>query len=249
MLATYRFETRSLLRDRLGLLTPTDELDRWINSARREAAELTGCLERLIPGQSPFGAQSQPGLAVPGGPMPGQSAVNSFQTIVGQERYPFDFGSQFLRKLNTGLDQIIDVISVSVMWGNNSSMRPSLNWMAWEDFQAYCRAYAVLVTSYPLAWSTDGDGENANVWLFPVPSQATEMEWQVTATPAPLNTTSDPELLPRTFQRAIKFGAAKLALLGSNRYAQAANMETLFLRSLGISRNASDRGKTTRWYG
>ena len=43
----------------------------WVNEARTDAAKITGCIRRLITGQSAFGASAQAGQAVPGAMQPG----------------------------------------------------------------------------------------------------------------------------------------------------------------------------------
>lgn len=255
-LAQYITETRAILRDRAGLFTPESDLINWINSARREAAELTGCLRCLVPGASSFGGGAQPGSLIPGGATPGalpdsdpnaiqSQTTNTFQTIPGVEKYSFKFANEYLRQTHAGVDSIIDVIDIAVSWG---ATRPSMSWMPWDDLQAYGRAYNVGVFSYPMIWSTDGDGENANVWLFPCPQTYDEMEWDCTATPKELYTDGDYEAIPRSFQKAIKFGAAKLAYMGSQRFGIADLMQDQFLRNLGITRAASDRGKVQNYY-
>lgn len=255
MLAAYENDARYLLRDTgQNPFIPTAQLDRWINTARRTAVKLTGCIRELITGQSPYGAMAQPGNMTPGAIVPGMlpdndpgaglASTNSFMTIPNVELYPFDFGNQYLRQQTSGLDGIIDVIDVAVSWG---ASRPALDWWPWDELQAYARSYNVETFSYPGIFSTNGDGERAKVWLFPGPSTATEMEWDVFALPAILANDSSPEAIPPAFREAIKYGAASLALLNS-RPQMAAVYYQQFLDSLGVSRLTSDRGKTGSYY-
>ena len=83
--------------------TSKPQLTRWANEARRNCAKRTGCIRRLITGQSAFGASAQPGFAVPGGMQPGAlpgafpqagsgtygAVQNAMMTIPGVERYPY----------------------------------------------------------------------------------------------------------------------------------------------------------------
>ena len=106
--------------------------------------------------------------------------------------------------------------------------RPTLDWQPWMDFQAYCRAYAVLNTSYPSIWSVYNDGTQGEIWMFPVPSQAGEIELDAICTPKDLNSDADAEAIPDAFHDAIKYGAASLAFMTSQRYSQAQVMENQF---------------------
>jgi hypothetical protein len=255
----YLNDTAALLKDQSFLFSSVAQLTRWINVARRDAAKQTGCIQRLITGQSAFGASAQAGTFLPGGAQPGSlpgafpnaSAVgavqNAFTMMVGVERYPFQgFANPQLQAQHAGCKSIIDVASISVNWGG--AVRPSPDWLPWEDFQAQLRAYATLVTSYPSVWSVLNPGENGELWLFPVPSTANEMEWLVYAVPTDLVTDSDYDAIPDGFRESIKYKAAELIYLSSQRFAQAQIMQGLFMSSLGLSTLASDRGKISSNY-
>lgn len=255
ILAEYENDTRYLLRDTgSNPFIPNQQLDRWINVARRTASKLTGCIRVLISGQSAYGVQAQAGNMTAGGAvagmLPGASpgailaSTNSFMTVAGVEMYPFSYLNQFLRQQYEGLDGVIDVIDVAVSWG---ASRPALDWWPWSDLQAYARSYNVGTFSYPGIFSTNGDGERGNLWLFPGPSLATELETDVFALPTLLGDQNSPEAIPEAFREAIKYGAASIALLNS-RPSMAQVYYQLYLQSLGVSRLTSDRGKTSSYY-
>lgn len=255
-LTDYRIETNDLLRDSGNLFFSVAQINRYINKARQEVAKRTGCIRILIPGQAPFGNSSIAGTAIAGGAQAGVESVSTFQTISGVEKYPFSFANPYVRKWNAGVKGIIDVIDVAVSWGG---IRPALSFLPWDDLQAYARSYNVGVTSYPFFWSTNGDGERAQVWLFPVPNMGVpvaqqvqgsqgEMEWDTICVPKPLYSDTDIEAIPEPFQQEVSFFAAHLALLGAQRYGAANIMLDLFNDHLGIDRVASDRGKTASYY-
>ena len=258
-LSNYLSETADLLHDQSFLFTSKNQLTMWVNEARRQVAQRTGCLRRLVTGQSAFGASAQPGAAVPGGMQPGAlpgafanaasvgASQNACQTIPNQERYPYQgFFNPFVQAQYAGIKGIIDTISCSVNWGG--TVRPSLSWMPWDDLQAYARAYANLQSSYPYYWSVYDDGENGEIWMYPAPSTYGEIELDTFCVPKDLYTDDDYDAIPGGFANAVKFGAAKLAFLTSYRYAQADVMEGIFAERLGISRVAVDRGKSN-YYG
>ena len=205
----------------------------------------TGCINLLATGMSPTGNQAQPGRwSLVDLPLVSQ-LLTPFQTIVGQEKYPFSMALAQIQNANAGIEYVTDITSLAISWG---SMRPALNYMPWDDFQAYARSYNYIVSSYPLVWATDGDGVNANVWLWPVPSQALEMEWQCCCTPAPLVTDSDYDAIPHPFQNAVKYYACYLSYLGTQRPQQAGMMLQLFQASLGRNRGATEHGRVADWY-
>lgn len=260
-LGDYITDTRSLLHDVNGQFLSTTQLTRWINSGRNQVAKISGCLRVLVPGQSPFGGVGQAGSIIPGGAAAGQelgpgsndttvlpSAIptNTFLTIPGVEKYSYAMANQYVKRFNAGLKGIVDVIDLTASWGG--SMRPALSWLPWDDLQAYARAYSVGVNSYPFYWSVMNDGQNGQVWLFPTPSQANEMEWDCTCLPLPLYSDGDYEAIPENFAGAVKFYTAALAYLSSQRPGQAAIMRGEFMDHLGIDRAAADRGKTPDYY-
>ena len=258
----YLEDTAALLRDQSFLFTSQNQLIRWINESRRQVAQRTGCVRRLLAGQSAFGASAQPGAFVPGGAQPGalpgavapgsplyvaNAAVNALQTIPGQERYPYQgFFNPFLQQTYEGCKAVIDVNQCAVNWGG--AVRPAIAWCPFEDLQAYARAYATQVTSYPYWWSVYNDGEFGEIWMFPAPSTTGDIELDAYCIPNDLYTDSDFDAIPPGFRNAIKFGAAALAFMTTYRYAQANVMEGMFADRLGVARVSVDRGKTPNYY-
>lgn len=243
-LTQYLTDVRSLLKDSNSLFWTTTELTRFINLARSQVASLSGCIRILVPGTSPYGAGAVPGSMIPGGATPG-SSTTTFFTIQGVEKYSYDFANAYVRAQNQHVEGISDVIDCAISWGG---VRPSLDWIPWEDLQAYARSYNVGVTSYPFYWSTYGDGLRGQVWLFPTPSSALEMEWDTICVPKDIFSNSDFEALPETFTNYVPFYAAHLAFLNSQRYEQASIMLQLFEKNSGLARASSDRGKTQSFY-
>jgi hypothetical protein len=253
-LSDYLADTSALLRDSNFLFNSPTQLTRYINQARTQVAIETGCIRALVAGNAPFGNAANPGTLIPGAGQPGSPLVQNFTTLTGVEKYHYGYAVPFLKANNEGVSGIVDVISVAVSWGGNL---PSLNWMPWEDLQAYARSYNIGVMSYPFLWSTNGSGNKGQVWLFPIPQLVAggdfpggqgEMEWDVTCLPSPLYTNNDYEAISDPFTDSVKFYAAHLAFLGSQRYGMAAVMLALFKENLGIQNSAGDRGKTDSYY-
>jgi hypothetical protein len=256
----YIADAQALLHDYGGLFTPQAQLVRYVNEARRQIAYRTGCIRRHITGQSAFGASAQPGIFIPGAAQPGavpgafpagtvaNAAINSMQTIPGVERMPYrGFFNPYAQAQHAGIKGIFDVIEIAVNWGG--SIRPALNWMPWDDLQAYARAYGFLTISYPEWWSCMSDGEDGEVWLFPPPSTTGEIELDAYCVPLDLNTDSDYDAIPEGYHSAVKFGAAATAFLSSQRYANAQMMGALFDERIGIGSQSRDSGKTQYYWG
>jgi hypothetical protein len=265
-LSEYLNDTALLLRDSNYLFNSQTVLTRYINLARDQVAKQTGCLRALVAGQAPYGNAANPynpllpnavGTSIPGATQPGSNIMQAFTTIAGVEKYSYGYATPFLKANYQGLRAIVDVIDVAVSWGGN---RPSLNWLPWEELQAYCRSYNFLVTSYPFVWSSNGSGSKGQVWLFPVPqvtapasnftttAPAGEMEWDCTCLPSYLYSNNDYDALPESVTDAVPFFAAHLAFLGSQRFGMAAIMKAEFNEKLGIDNTAGDRGKTDAYY-
>lgn len=263
-LSQYNEETRDLVRDSNSLFYSDAQINRYINSARYQVCKVTACLQVLVSGQSPFGSASQAGFAIPGATVPGMlpgnnpgganasggisTTTNSFNTTPGVERYPFSFANPYIQAANGGYKGIIDVQDVSVSWGG---IRPPLAWWPFADLQAYARSYNLGVTSYPSIWSTFGDGDKGQVWLFPIPSQGGivgEMEWLCSCAPKPLYSNDDPEAIPDNFTDAVKFFAAFLACLNAQKMGHAVINLNYFNDFLGLDRVSSDRGKVSSYF-
>jgi len=262
-LADYKLDTLALLRDSGSQFTSDQMLTRYINLARVEIAKRSACLQAVITGQSPFGTTSQPGNAIPGAMVPGMlpntaasnansagaasTASNNFVTIPGVELYSYQYAKPFLQAQYSGYEAVIYVSNVSVNW---SGTRPTLNWLPWNDLQAYCRAYNLGVTSYPCVWSQKGVGQSGQIWLFPVPfsSSFAEMEWESICTPKALHTNSDFEALPDMYHGCVKYYAARLAYLGQQRSGMATIMDGLFEEQLLLNGVAADWGHVDGYY-
>lgn len=248
-LGNYLEDASALLRDSANLFTSTKQLTRWINTARREAAKFTGCIRCLVAGNSPAGNSALAGTMVAGAGVAGQALTTSFATISGVEMYPYDYANPYLQAANQGVDKIIDVLDISVAWG---ATRPTLNWMPWGDLQALARSYNQGVTSYPFAWSCQGDGTRGKVFLFPIPSVGGvangEMEWDTICVPKALYSNDDYDAIPESFQDAIKFRATALALMASYRYTEAQLYNQMFLTELGVDRASAQRGAVANYY-
>lgn len=245
--SAYLADFRDLVRDQQGLFYQQPRATQYINEARRQVSLLTGCCRRLVKGVPAFGGASQPGLAVPMGAQPNSNPNSAFATINGQERYPYQgFANTFLKSQYSGLRGICDVVMVSASWGG--AVLPALDWMPFEDFQAYARSNQIIVNSYPCVWTVYNDGEFGEVWLFPVPMDAQEMQWDCLCTVADIFSDEDFDAIPEPFRDGVKYYAAMRAYESSGRYAAGQLMKAQFEDMYLLRRGAVDRGKTPSFY-
>src|SRR5262249_35613192 len=110
----------------------------------------------------------------------------------------------------------------------------------WTDFQAYLRSYSTGLQNYPTVFSQYGQGEGGSLYLWPLPSQATDMEWDSYCTPIDLSADSDPEVIPYPWTDAVKFYAAYLAFQNAQRYEDADRMFGEYEKFMKRSRAMSD---------
>jgi hypothetical protein len=104
------------------------------------------------------------------------------------------------------------------------------------------------MSSYPAVWSKLNDGERGSVFLFPIPSISSEWEWDTACTPIPLVDDSTVEAIPDPFTDAVKYYAAGLAFLRSQRYGIAEKMFEMFLDHCGVNRAAVEQGAVPDYY-
>lgn len=253
-LSEYLIDTSQLLRDTNFMLTSETQLIRWINAARNQTALKTGCIEALVAGNCPSGVSAVPGQAVVGAACPGNNTVQSFQTIINTERYPYSYATPFLQANNPGVKAFVEVKQVAISWG---SYRPAMGFVPFQDFQAYLRAASINVFNFPVIWTTTGDGLRGEVWVYPPPSvsgvsstqnSTGEMEWYGACVPLPIYSNADFEAIPEPYTGTIKYKAASYAMLGAQRYGTAQIYSDLWADELGIDRESVDRGQISNYY-
>lgn len=245
-LEAYQQDTAALLHDPSHLFTGLYQLNRYINKARDQVAQDTGCLRATVVGTAPLGAGAQPGTAVPGGAIPGMQPTSGFFTIASQEVYPYQYANQTLKQQYRGYRAVCDVFGVAVSWGG--AVRPALSWMPWDELQAYARSYNVGVTSYPGLWSNTGASENGRVWLWPAPSTVSEMEWDCICYPSVLNTNDDFDAIPSHYEQSVMYWAAYLGKMAQQKLGEADAMRSMYLNQIGSGSGAAERARVPNYY-
>jgi hypothetical protein len=200
----------------------------------------------LTPG-SGYSTPTLPGVSFSGGGGSGAAAnpvlMPFCQTTVGQEVYTHASFNPLIKSTGTGASEIIAIRSIAVSWG---SMKPTLRQMTWGDFQAYLRSYNVGVQGYSRVWAPYQRGTNGSFYIWPIPSQASQMDLDCVCLPAPLDLQSNQGLepIPYPFTQAVPYKAAEVAVLGepdlrdlADRYRQHYDLRMQFASATGASQS------------
>lgn len=128
------------------------------------------------------------------------SPLNS--TAFQQEVYTFSNVplSQF-----PGIRNILAVKSVSIIYAN---YRYSLPCYSFSTYQAMIRQYPRQYIYVPTMCAQFGQGSSGSLYLYPIPSQAYNMEWDCICIPSDLSNDNDYEAIPDPWTDAVPMGAA-----------------------------------------
>ena len=166
---------------------------------------------------SGYAADKIPSIAISGGGGSGASATAVLspvaQTVAGQESYTFGSFSNLILGSQSGAASILAVRNVSISWG---SMKPTMRYFEWGAFQAYLRSYNIGSQGFPRVWSQFGRGTNGLIQLWPIPTQAAQMDLDCICLPQDLDLQSEAglEAIPYPFTNAVPYKAAEVAALG-----------------------------------
>lgn len=126
---------------------------------------------------------------------------------INQEVYPF-------RNVDLspypGVGAIIAVKSVSIIYSN---LRFSLPIYSFSTYQAWIRKYPQQYSYVPSIGAQFGEGDAGSFFLYPLPSQRYQMEWDCYCEPADLTSDEDAEPLPRPWRDGVPFLAAYYAYM------------------------------------
>lgn len=172
---------------------------------------------------------------------PTLSTVN--QLNQGQEVYNFSDAdlSPF-----PGVQSIYAIQSVSILY---SGLRYSLICHSFSTYQALIRIWAQQWQYVPCVVAQYGQGTNGSFYMYPVPSQAYQMEWDAYCLPQDLVTDLSVEAIPDPWTDAVAYWAAHLCYLSLQNFNAARMYEDMFSRRcLGYS-NAARVSRVTNPYG
>lgn len=152
---------------------------------------------------------------------------NSLTTVPGQEVYKFSTANTLAQTV-AGVSQIIGVFSISCAWGANAAMKPTLGQKTWSEFQAYYRSYNSGIQNYPTIWAQYAQGVIGSIYVWPIPSQYSQMDWDCYCTVIPLVDDTTAEAIPYPWTDCVKYYAAMLAYRNAQRENDASGMQKEF---------------------
>ena len=145
-----------------------------------------------------------------------------------------------------GVQSIYAIQSVSILY---SGFRYSLICYSFSTYQALIRIWAQQWQYVPCVVAQYGQGTNGSFYMYPIPSQAYQMEWDCYCLPQDLITDLSVEALPDPWTDAVAYWAAHLCYLSLQNFNAAKFYEDMFnRRCLGYS-NAARVSRVTNPYG
>lgn len=119
----------------------------------------------------------------------------------------------------------------------SASLAPTLNWLPFDAFQAFCRAYrgafswpGAFTIHYGPTTPLQQTSIQWTVYMYPIPNQVMPMEWDAITLPnvLPALSTVDYQVIP-PWTDAVQFYAAHYAFLGLQQWKQAGSMKALYM--------------------
>jgi hypothetical protein len=172
------------------------------------------------------------------------SQMSFMNTLQGaQEVYPF---SGVDLSVFPGIKEIIMVKSVSLIYAN---YRYSLPMYSFSVYQALLRNYPFQFQYIPTIGSQHGQGSKGTFFLYPIPSQTYQMEWDACCLPLDLEGDFDPEPIPDPWTMAVAYFAAHLCFLHMQNGNSARMYLDLFKEQMNYYSTAARPGRLTNPYG
>jgi len=172
------------------------------------------------------------------------ASVSGFNQLnEGQEAYPFN-----LVDLSTfpGVGEIYMIKSVSLIYAN---YRYSLPCYDFSTYQARIRQYPFQYQYVPTICAQYGQGTNGSFYMYPIPSQTYQMEWDCFCLPQDLLSDQDIEALPRPWTEAVQYWGAYLAYLEMQNFNYARGMKAEFDEMMTRYSSYARPGRVTNPYG
>ena len=136
------------------------------------------------------------------------AALSYINTLnLGQEQYPF---SSIDVSMWPGVNSVHMLRSVSVIYAN---YRYSLPMYSFSVYQAKIRQYPFQYQYVPAFCTQFGQGEDGSLFVYPLPSQTYQWEFDCFCIPSDLTDFRSYEALPFPWTDAVKHWAAYLAFL------------------------------------
>jgi hypothetical protein len=161
----------------------------------------------------------------------------------GQEVYNF---SQANLADFPGVQSIYAIQSVSLLY---SGFRYSLLCYSFSTYQALIRIWAQQWQYVPCVCAQYGQGVNGSFYMYPIPSQPYQMEWDCYCLPQDLLTDLSVEAIPDPWTDAVAYWAAHLCYLSLQNFNAAKFYEDMFSKRCLTYSNAARVSRQVNPYG
>ena len=145
-----------------------------------------------------------------------------------------------------GFGSVYMIKSVSLIYSN---YRYSLPCYSFSTYQARIRQFPFQYQWVPTVCGQHGQGTSGTFFMYPLPSQAYQMEWDCFCLPQDLETDLSVEAIPEPWTMAVKYFAANLAFLEMQNWNSARGMYEMFDRQLNVYSTGARPGRRTNPYG
>lgn len=170
---------------------------------------------------------------------------SSMNTVTNQQIYPYSLVNSTVQ-LTRGVSKILKVLQVAV---SNGSTKPVLYQLNWQDYQAQCNVYPQQYGNVAI-WAQQSFGENGSIYLYPIPSQAWEMDWDTVCLPLDitLSSTAADDAIPYPWSEAVPYYAAYLYYEYAQNDDLSKDMYGKWMMRLYSSRASSEGGGVPSYY-
>ncbi len=165
------------------------------------------------------------------------------QQSQGQEVYPF---SSVDLTAYPGVESVYWVRKCSIIFSNS---RYTVRMYSFSTYNAQIRTYPFSYQFTSFFASQYGRGVGGSFFLYPIPSQPYQMEWDCQCLPSDLVDDSSPEALPEPFTDAVAWYAAHLGMVEIMNFNAANFFLQMFESRLKIYQQASQPGGSIDSYG
>ena len=189
----------------------------------------------------------QPTVAITDPTGTGATAVAVTQPIstvnYGQEIYNF---SDFPLQTFPGYRSVVGVRGVSIIYAN---YRYSLPMYSFSEYQAKIRQYPFQYYYVPRMCSQFGQGSSGSIYMYPLPSQVYQVEFDCICWPLDLETDQDFEAIPEPWTDAVVYMALHYCYLDLQNLNAAEYFRKMFNDQMPRYRSGVQPGRQTNPYG
>lgn len=109
-----------------------------------------------------------------------------------------------------GVDSVYMILSVAVIYSNYRYVLPCY---PMTTYQAYIRQYPFQYEYVPTFCMMTGQGSDGQIFMYPLPSQTYQVEYDCFCIPADLTDNNSQDVIPKPWDDAVSYFAAHLAYL------------------------------------